>query len=75
MPLPDTVTFDKLITTEYTMGKMVTAPTKISAGAVNVHPSRAILLRLTSGRPTSGAAAGACSAALEMVAIGHTPCP
>src|SRR6516225_10395521 len=57
------------------MGKMVTAATMISAGAVKSHPSRAILLRLTSARPTRGAAAGASSAALEMVVIGHTPCP
>src|SRR6516225_1482017 len=57
------------------MGKMVTAATMISEGAVKSHPSRAILLRLTSARPTRGAAAGACSAALETVVIGHTPCP
>ena len=69
MPLPDTVAFEKLITTEYTIGKMVTAPMKIRAGAVNVHPSRAILLRLTSGRPTRGADTNVSSAALETVAI------
>ena len=67
--MPDTVAFDRLITTEYTIGKMVTAPTKIRAGAVNVHPSLAILFRLTSGRPTRGADAAVRSVALETVAI------
>src|SRR6266699_6605348 len=57
------------------MGKMVTSPMTIREGAVNVHPSLAILLRLTSGRPTSGSAAGAFSAAPEMVVISYAPCP
>ena len=39
------------------MGKMVTAATTIRAGAEKAQPSRAIRLRLTSGRPVRGAGA------------------
>ena len=52
-PLPVTLTLFRLITTEYTIGKIVTAPMTISAGAVNIQPIRASRFLLTSGRPTS----------------------
>ena len=52
-PLPVTLTLLRLITTEYTIGKIVTAPMTISAGAVKIQPIRASRFLLTSGRPTS----------------------
>src|SRR5580658_2858008 len=55
------------------MGKMVTAATTISAGAEKVQPSRAIRLRLTSGRPTRGVVARTCSAVPEVVVTLVTP--
>src|SRR5438270_12739388 len=54
---------------------MVTAAMRIRAGAEKDQPSRAILLRLTSGRGAGGADAGTCSAGVEIVVISHTPCP
>ncbi len=52
-PLPVTLTLFRLITTEYTIGKIVTAAMTISAGAVNAQPIRASRFLFTSGRPTS----------------------
>ena len=52
-PLPVTVTLLKLITTEYTIGKIVTAAMTSSAGAVKAQPIRASRCLFTSGRPTS----------------------
>src|ERR1700757_2601125 len=73
-PLPLAVTFRRLITTEYRMGKIVTPATKISAGAAKIQPILASFLRLISGRPAGGAAAvtAGCPAALEIVVIGQS---
>ena len=42
------------MTTEYTIGKIVTAAMTIRAGAEKAQPIRASRFLLTSGRPTSG---------------------
>ena len=59
-PLPVTFTLFRLITIEYTIGKIVTAPMTISAGAVKAQPIRASRFLFTSGRPTSFGSATIC---------------
>src|SRR5580692_7694511 len=52
---------------------MVTAATTMRAGAENSHPIRASFRVLASVCPTRRGVTGACSVAVEMVAINHAP--
>ena len=54
-PLPVTVTVFRLMMTEYTIGKIVTAAMTSSAGAEKAQPIRASRFLLMSGRATGGA--------------------